>query len=534
MLNGRRYAGKNFISSIAKNLEEYEELHIVCPEREAHKELANILGDILYRNRKVHIHTGTDHSALRETGAIHLMDCQLDQFANNYRMPLRETDFSISGVIHSLSSKAAIHAIAACVGSDLYPWDAVVCTSKAGHDVVHKIWEERLAYLEVRMGQTDLSDEYLPETPIVGLPGPGYQPYYPELNRRERRAIARQEIGIGRDDFCVCTLGRLSFHSKASPVALYRALNRLGSDRQKVVLLECGQYPNEGTASAYQQLKSGFPNFDRYIYGGGRIATELEKWRTLAAADVYIALSDNLQETFGLSLQEAMLAELPLIVSDWNGYRDSIEDGKTGFLIPTKDVLQELVQDPLESSFYAGHIDYDSWIGIASMGVYIEHELIANSLNKLMNNQDLAAKMGHASLQFYKSKHIPEVISQEYRRLWARLAEKRNEAKLHKRFASGRAPCMRRLFQSYSSSPLKASSIRITDRAAVVSLLKAKMTSELMHLITGSKTPEAIDIFQDNEIISIEDLCGRGFDDHQSRRLIALLLKYGLASIVTH
>ena len=53
-----------------------------------------------------------------------------------------------------------------------------------------------------------------------------------------------------------------------------------------------------------------------------------------AAADVFISLADNAQEAFGLTPLEAMAASLPCIVSDWNGYRDTVRDGVDGDLIP--------------------------------------------------------------------------------------------------------------------------------------------------------------------------------------------------------
>ena len=41
-----------------------------------------------------------------------------------------------------------------------------------------------------------------------------------------------------------------------------------------------------------------------------------------SASDAFISLVDCLQETFGLTPVEAMAARLPVVASDWNGYRD--------------------------------------------------------------------------------------------------------------------------------------------------------------------------------------------------------------------
>ena len=42
-----------------------------------------------------------------------------------------------------------------------------------------------------------------------------------------------------------------------------------------------------------------------------------------------------MQESFGLTPIEAMAAGLPRVISDWDGYRDSVNDGEDGFLIRT-------------------------------------------------------------------------------------------------------------------------------------------------------------------------------------------------------
>ena len=40
-------------------------------------------------------------------------------------------------------------------------------------------------------------------------------------------------------------------------------------------------------------------------------------------------------DTRGLRLIQAMACALPVVASDWNGYRDLVINGETGFLVPT-------------------------------------------------------------------------------------------------------------------------------------------------------------------------------------------------------
>ena len=528
-LNGRRFLGLQYTRAMLAELQANEELTIICPEPEGRRTLAQDLSHRVKSGQKVQIVHQIDHDGISRMGSIQIMDCQMQKFAIDNRLPHREFDFSITGIIHSLCSKAAINAVASCVGSDLYPWDALVCTSKAGQAVVHQIWQQRLVYLASRMGQGGLNDYYLPETPIIPLPGPSSQVYHPELSRSKRRELARKKLGISREAFCICTVGRLSFHSKSNPVILYRTLDMLQGNKQEIILLEIGQYPNEGTEKAYEELGRCFNRFKKLVIGARRAATEEEKWQAMAASDVFVSLSDNLQETFGLSLQEAMLAELPVVASDWNGYRDIVEHDRTGFLIPTKDVLLSLPFDRYGISFYSGGVDYDYWIGIASLGVSVEFQIIYKSLKLLMENKSLAAEMGEAGLRRYMSTYSPRVVVQQYRDMWQRLAEKRTDAQAKKNYCTGRAPSAQKLFESYPTDALRAERATIIDNEKIEILLSNKITHEFLALLTGSKTREIIQYIKDNLIVRASDLQRIGIQQDQAQRIVALLVKYGIA-----
>ena len=54
-----------------------------------------------------------------------------------------------------------------------------------------------------------------------------------------------------------------------------------------------------------------------------------------ASADVFVAPSDNVQETYGLALVEAMLSSLPVIATNWSGHRDIVDHEETGLLVDT-------------------------------------------------------------------------------------------------------------------------------------------------------------------------------------------------------
>ena len=69
--------------------------------------------------------------------------------------------------------------------------------------------------------------------------------------------------------------------------------------------------------------------------GGSSHVPEDIKRKALIACDLVLSLVDNIQETFGLSIAEAMAAGRPVVASDWDGYRDLIRNGIDGYLIPS-------------------------------------------------------------------------------------------------------------------------------------------------------------------------------------------------------
>jgi glycosyltransferase involved in cell wall biosynthesis len=73
-------------------------------------------------------------------------------------------------------------------------------------------------------------------------------------------------------------------------------------------------------------------------------------------------LSDNIQETFGLTPVEAMACGLPVVISDWNGYKETVDDQREGFLIPTWMPPPGLGEE-LALAHAMGLASYDQYIG---------------------------------------------------------------------------------------------------------------------------------------------------------------------------
>ena len=129
-------------------------------------------------------------------------------------------------------------------------------------------------------------------------------------------------------------MGRLSFATKAHPLALWQAAERAAQlSKRKLRIVMYGYFKPKDMEPHFRNLAAETgktARIDFIMNDDTRFAEGF--W---AGADIFVSLSDNIQESFGLTPVEAMASGLPAIVSDWNGYRGGVREGQEGFLIPT-------------------------------------------------------------------------------------------------------------------------------------------------------------------------------------------------------
>ena len=291
--------------------------------------------------------------------------------------------YSLFGVTHTLSSLGAMDSIGDLAGAPFQPWDALVCTSTAAVTLVRALMSERRAWLAEHYGATRFAEIELPVIPLgVDVAA--------QARPADEIAAARQDLGLAPEEVVFLFAGRLSFHAKANPAPVYLALERAAAGR-RLVCIEAGQFHNEAIAESYRDAQRTLAPSVRFLHAeGGDAAAYRRAW---CAADVFVSISDNIQETFGITPVEAMASGLPVLVSDWNGYRDTVRDGLDGFRIP--------VTTPPEGGAidlalrHALHIDtYDRFIGQYSMATAADLPVLARRIGELADSPDLRARMG--------------------------------------------------------------------------------------------------------------------------------------------
>ena len=474
---GRRVAGSSFAQGLAISLKPGEQLTIFTGTRETLPKLQALLQPLLRQGSQVQLHADLDPALISETGCLHLPDPGLHHWCW-LRADGASSRFSLTGVTHTLCSHAVMQGLEQLVTAPLEPWDALVCTSQSALHVVQEAMACMHERLERRFQQS-LPSPKGPQLPLIPL-GIDPEPFHWQgrfASRQEQRMQARQELGISLSASVVLFLGRLSFHSKAHPLPLYRALERL-SDKHELVLLECGHIFSPGIAAMYDQLGRRFPRLKLRRLGGLTPASDKEKKLALAAADLFCSPSDNLQETFGLSVLEAMASSLPVVASDWDGYRDLVVHGRTGWLVPCRDLLKiQSGPDPLDRRFSLGLQDYDSTVGLRSLGVVIDHAALENAIGDLLASEERREIMGEAGRERIEEVYAWRVVGQQYRELWSELSERRSSAHLHGNVQPWPTAHAARLFAAHAGAPPSAGPWWLEGKGTDPNLLTDNMQS---------------------------------------------------------
>lgn len=319
---------------------------------------------------------------------------------------VNSASFSMMGVTHTLSSTGAMDQIADLVLPPFCQWDALICTSQAAKTLVVQLQEEMRDYWRSTIGATKFVSVQLPVIPL-GVDVPAFQ------QTPDAKAKARAALSLQADEVAFLFAGRLSFHAKANPAPVYQALEKIAQETP-IVCIEAGVFPNEGIKQGYLAAQKALAPTVRFIWVDGNQALQYQQaWQ---AADVFVSLSDNIQETFGLTPVEAMAAGLPVVVSDWNGYKDTVRDGVDGFRVST--ILPPAPSgSDLALRSALGLDTYDFYIGRTSLATVVDPEILTKVLKQLANSANLRAQMGAAGKQRAQSEFDWPLIINRYSKL---------------------------------------------------------------------------------------------------------------------
>ena len=332
--------------------------------------------------------------------------------------------YSLLGLIHTLAPPMVREQIGAVSIAPVQAWDALICTSPSVLTAMHNMFDQWEEYLRQRLAADTIVRPHLPLIPL----GVDIELQQKARTNAHARNFIREKLQIADQDILVLWVGRLSYFEKAFPQSMFIALQR-AADYSGVSLhfAMVGWFPaGEEDYRLYQEAAQAYCSRVPVHFLDGRNQSLLKQ--SWAAADIFLSLVDNPQETFGLSPVEAMAASLPVVVSDWDGYSYTVRDGLDGFLIPTLGGIAGGIGDELAARHSIGLISYQNYIGAVAQHTAIDIEAAAQALTKLAINPALRRSMGENALKNVQDRFGWPTIARQYQDLFLELAEIRSMA----------------------------------------------------------------------------------------------------------
>lgn len=417
LLMGRHAAGEGFLKAMARYATA-PKLIAYTKSPEAYEQFRSQVNEATDGGRECDWIPPTRLQQLSDIGVLYRPDPGISAMAW-VRRYADQRAFSLCGITHTLSSRRVMRSLNELVTAPVQSWDAVICTSQAARTMMLSGLENYLGYMRDRFGPFD---PILPQFPVIPL-GVHCDEMAPTPEAKRRGQALRKACGIEPDDIAVLYVGRLSYHAKAHPLPMYLALQAAASRVDKRVhLILLGRAPNETIEAHLEEGAQKFCPAVRTIFLDGRnAAVHRDAWH---GADLFTILSDNIQETFGLVPIEAMAAGLPVVVSDWDGYRDTVQHGVTGFRVPTWAPPPRAGDDL--ALRYSLEIDtYDRYIGNVSQFTAVDVVRAAEAYERLIADSALRQTMADDALKRAREVYDWRVVVEQYEALWQELGARR-------------------------------------------------------------------------------------------------------------
>lgn len=289
------------------------------------------------------------------------------------------------------------------------PYDAFICTSESVRKAVENILERISSYYGVKK-KIKLATIPLGINTDIFCPG-------------DKNAL-REKYNIGKEEFVILWLGRLSAADKADLIPLIKIFSNLvKKNREKKIKLILAGYQPIGTdyiSVLEQEIYKNKIEDKVVILKNHDVRTRYELYQM---SDVFTSPIDNLQETFGITPIEAMACGTPQIVADWNGYKDTVIDGETGFRVPAYWTVCD--QDVIERGCLPSDVNHRSMIYhyMFAQSVALDLDEYEKAFQILLDNPMLREKMSKKSreraLKRYDWKNIIFTMDE----LWKELVD---------------------------------------------------------------------------------------------------------------
>jgi len=428
----------------------------------------------------------------------------------------------VIGLTHSVSGNVQLLQAIQMILGDIYEYDCLVCTSLAGRRALENLLSSLCDYLERKYRSSFFPKLQFPVIPL-GTDADQFQP--------GDKIKARRWCKLPEDHVIFLYVGRFSTLYKMDLFPLILAFSRIlaTTSDKKVTLVLAGDDAESNLSPRLKGFGASLGITDNLQIRPN--ITNEEKRQLYASGDVFVSLSDNVQETFGLSVIEAMSAGLPVIGSDWSGYKETIEHGKTGFLVPT--YWTDCVDLVSRSAMLRRPMEVHRQLAEA---VSVDMKSLNAYIDLLLKNAPLRCEMGEAARKRVLKYYNWPIIVRAYEELWADLTEQARHSSTDKEFRYGIDTYdYLSTFKHFSTGVIaKDSKLQITSmgREYLNNTLDIRTLSHTELSRNWPRLAEILSVYNRQESIVVNDLIQQvGGENERANneafRHAARLVKYG-------
>jgi glycosyltransferase involved in cell wall biosynthesis len=327
--------------------------------------------------------------------------------------------FSATGFGLALTFPAAVDSLNQVVTTPWEEYDALIFPSRAALHAAREVLTAYGDYLNDRLGgkpQPALRMEVIP----TGFHAEGCSPA-----RSEQRLKARLSLGVKDGELVVVSAGQLSLHARAHPFPMLRGLAQAARNaNKKVVLLLAGWAVAESIIIAFREAARVFaPNVRTEIVDTSPPEKKEAVWH---AADLFTLLTDSAQEFHGLSVLQAMAYALPVVATDWGPNKEFVQDGVTGYLVPTH-VMKGGISDAFQRMMLGTCVTDAFLAELNQVATVVDLPATVQAYERLLGDYSLRQRLGAAGRNLVLERFSWQRVIEQHRSLWQELDQTRRK-----------------------------------------------------------------------------------------------------------
>jgi glycosyltransferase involved in cell wall biosynthesis len=207
------------------------------------------------------------------------------------------------------------------------------------------------------------------------------------------RHEVRSELGLSADDVVFLAFSRLSRGTKGDPLALLVNFRKAVEQCPEALLILAGAVVDRHFLVELRSLARSAGVADRVVI----LENPFDTWpsarnRLMSAADAFVHMTTGVEESSSMVVHEAMAHGLPVVASNWAGMREVVEDGASGYLVPTRVAP---VSDEIAASTFT--VSSASHVCALSRFVACDWDRFVAAVVALARSPELRWRMGHRS-----------------------------------------------------------------------------------------------------------------------------------------